>query len=122
MGRQTIYSFADIAGARRVTSVAGQPTANCVGANKNYTYTPEGWVASKTDWNGNQTVYSYNTKGQEISRTEAYGTPVAKTITTQWDPTFNLRTKVTEPDKETLYTYDANGLLIGQKIHSLITQ
>lgn len=122
LGKQTIYRFDDIAGARRVTSVEGQPTTNCVGANKNYTYTPEGWVASKTDWNGNKTTYTYNTKGQEISRTEASGTVVAKTITSEWHSTLNVKTKVTEPDKETTYNYDVNGLLLNQKTRSLVTQ
>lgn len=119
LGKQTIYRFDDIAGARRVTSVEGQPSTNCVGANKNYTYTPEGWIASKTDWNGNKITYIYNTKGQEVSRTEAFGSSVAKTITTEWHAILNLKTKVTEPDKETTYSYDANGLLLNQNVRSL---
>lgn len=122
LNKQTIYRFSDISGARRVTSVEGQPTTNCAGANQNYTYTPEGWVASKTDWNGNKTTYTYNAKGQEISRTEAYGSVVAKTITTEWHATLNLKSKVIEPNKETTYNYDANGLLLNQKTRSLITQ
>lgn len=119
LNKQTIYRFADIVGARRVTSVQGQPTANCLGTNQNYTYTAEGWLASKTDWNGNKTVFSYNAKGQEISRTEAYGSPVARTITTEWHPTLNLKTKVTEQDSETTYSYAANGLLLTQSTRSL---
>jgi YD repeat-containing protein len=122
LNKQTIYRFDDIAGARRVVKVEGQPTTNCAGANQNYTYTPEGWVASKTDWNGNKTAYIYNTKGQETSRTEAVGAAVAKTIATEWHTTLNLRTKVTEPNKETTYSYDANGLLLNQKTRSLVAQ
>lgn len=119
LNKQTVYRFDDIAGARRVTSVEGQPTANCAGANQSYTYTPEGWVASKTDWNGNKTTYTYNTKGQEISRTEAFGSAVAKTIVTEWHATLNLKTKVTEPDRETTYSYNATGLLLNQNTRSL---
>jgi len=122
LNKQTIYYFEIIAGAPRVTKVEGQPTANCAAANQNYTYTDEGWLASKTDWSGNKTTYLYNTKGQEISRTEAFGTPVAKTITTEWHPSLNLKTKVIEPDKETTFGYDANGLLVGQKTRSLVIQ
>jgi YD repeat-containing protein len=122
LGKQTIYRFNYITGARRVVKVEGQPTANCIGANQNYTYTPEGWVDSQTDWKGNKTTYTYNGKGQEISRTEAFGSTVAKTILTEWHTTLNLKTKVTEPDKETIYSYDANGLLISQKTRSLIAQ
>lgn len=119
LNKKTIYRFADIAGARRVVKVEGQPTANCAGANQEYTYTPEGWLASKTDWKGTKTVYQYNALGQEISRTEAFGTTEARTITTEWHPTLYLKTRVTEPDKEITFSYDTKGLLVNKSIRSL---
>jgi len=122
LNKQTIYRFDDIAGARRVTKVEGQPTTNCIGANQDYTYTPEGWIASKTDWKGIKTTFTYNTLGQEISRTEAFGTPEARTVTTEWHPTLFVKTKITEPEKETVYSYDANGLIKNQSIRSLFMQ
>ncbi|PUA28411.1 MAG: hypothetical protein B0W54_18330 [Cellvibrio sp. 79] len=48
LNKQTIYRFDDIAGARRVVKVEGQPTANCAGANQDYTYTNEGWLSSES--------------------------------------------------------------------------
>jgi len=122
LGKQTIYQFEDIADSRRIVSISGVATQSCAGANKAYTYTPEGWLKSKTDWKGVQTTYSYNALGQEISRTEAFGTPEARTITTEWHPTLYVKTKVTEPNKETVYNYDANGLLLNQATTSLIVQ
>lgn len=122
LNKQTIYHFDDIAGARRVTKVEGQPTANCVGANQDYTYTPEGWIASKTDWKGIKTTFTYNTLGQEISRTEAFGTPEARTIATEWHPSLFVKTKITEPEKETVYSYDANGRLLNQSTQSISVQ
>lgn len=122
LNKQTIYRFDDIAGVRRVVKVEGQPTASCVGANQNYTYTPEGWIASKTDWNGNKTSFTYNAKGQEITRIEADGTPQARSITTEWHPSLYVKTKVTEPNRETTYSYDANGLLLNQQVRSLTAQ
>jgi YD repeat-containing protein len=119
LNKQTIYRFADIAGARRVVSVEGQPTASCAGANRNYTYTPEGWVASKTDWKGIQTTFQYNPLGQEISRTEAFGTTEARTVTTEWHPSLYLKTKVTEPTQETTFNYDTNGRLLNQSVRTL---
>lgn len=119
LNKKTIYRFDDIAGARRVVKVEGQPTANCAGANQDYTYTAEGWVASKTDWKGIKTIYQYNTIGQETSRTEAYGTAEARTITTEWHPTLYLKTKVTEPTQETTFNYDANGRLLNQSVRAL---
>ncbi len=122
LNKQTIYRFDDIAGARRVIKVEGQPTANCIGANQDYTYTPEGWIASKTDWKGIKTTFTYNTTGQEISRTEAFGAPEARTITTQWHSTLFVKTKITEPEKETVYSYDANGRLLNQSTQSISVQ
>lgn len=121
LNKKTIYRFGDIVGIRRVVKVEGQPTASCAGANQNYTYTPEGWLASKTDWKGVQTTYTYNSLGQETSRTEAFGTTEAKTITTEWHPSLYLKTKETEPGRETLYSYDANGNLLSQTVNSLTT-
>lgn len=122
LNKQTIYRFADIAGARRVTKVEGQPTANCMGANQDYTYTPEGWIASKTDWKGIKTTFTYNAAGQEISRTEALGTPEARTTTTEWHPTLFVKTKITEPEKETIYSYDINGRLVNELTQSITVQ
>ncbi len=116
LGKQTTYHFTTIYGVRKVIQVEGHPSPNCAAANKNYTYDTNGFVASKTDWKGNTTTYVRNSKGQELSLTEATGTPQARTITTEWHPTFNLRTKVTEPDRETTYIYDANGNMVGQQI------
>ena len=121
LGKQTTYHFANIFGARKVTQVEGHPSTNCAAANKNYSYDANGFLASKTDWKGNTTTYVRNTKGQELSRTEASGTAEARTITTEWHPTFNLRTKVTELDRETLYSYDANGNLLSQQTNDLTT-
>jgi len=122
LGKQTTYHFDDIAGARRVTQVEGHATTSCEGANQNYTYSPEGLLASKTDWKGNTSTYSYNTFGQEISRTEASGTPEARTITTEWHPDFYVKTRVVEGGKETLYTYDDNGRLLSTTTNPLPIQ
>ena len=114
LGKQTTYHFEIVNGVRKIVQVEGHPTANCAGANRTYSYDSNGFLQSKTDWKGNTTTYLRNSKGQEISRTEAVGTPEERTITTEWHPTFNLRTKVTEPDRETTYTYDASGNLLSQ--------
>jgi len=122
LNKKTIYHFATIAGAKRVTTVEGVPTENCIGANQSYTYSQEGWTTSKTNWKGVKDTYSYNILGQEISRTEAFGTPEARTVITEWHPIFYLKTKITEPNRETVYSYDANGLLLNQTSSSLVAQ
>jgi uncharacterized protein RhaS with RHS repeats len=111
LGKQTTYRMVAQGGVPLVTQVEGHPSANCAGANKNYTYDTNGFMASKTDWKNNVTTYIHNDRGQETSRTEAFGTPQARTITTEWHATFNLPTLIVEPERETVMTYYPDGRL-----------
>ncbi len=116
LGKQSTYHFTQFNGEYKMTQVEGHPSANCAGANKNYTYDTNGFMASKTDWKGNATTYINNDRGQVLSRTEASGTPQARTITTEWHADYNLPTKITEPSRVTDMTYDANGRLLSRTI------
>jgi YD repeat-containing protein len=116
LGKQSTYHFTQFNGEYKMTQVEGHPSANCAGANKNYTYDANGFMASKTDWANNLTTYVHNNRGQELSRTEAAGTPQARTITTEWHSEFNLPIKISEPERETVMTYDANGRLLSREI------
>jgi uncharacterized protein RhaS with RHS repeats len=101
---------------RRVYKVTGEPTANCVGANQAYTYTPQGWLETKTDWNGSVTKYTYDTFGRELTRTQALGTPDATTVQTCWHETHNQPARIIEATRITLFDYTATGQLKSQTI------
>jgi uncharacterized protein RhaS with RHS repeats len=116
LGKQSTYHFTQINGEYKMTQVEGHPSANCAGANKNYSYDTNGFMASKTDWKNNVTTFIHNDRGQELSRTEASGTPQARTITTEWHATFNLPTLIVEPERETVMTYDVNGRLLSRQV------
>ncbi len=118
LGKKNKYHFTEFNGEYKMTLVEGEASANCAAANQAYTYDANGLMASKTDWQGNVTTYIHNDRGLEISRTEASGTPQARTITTEWHPTFNLRTKVSEPQRETIFNYDEQGRLVSQEVNS----
>jgi len=113
-GRKSIYQIQGSVGNKRITSIKGEPTANCPYSNSSFTYDTRGLLKTKVDEKGNVTAYDYNNRGLETSRTEASGTPQARTITTEWHPTLFLKTKVTEPDRITTYQYDAQGRQTGQ--------
>ena len=119
LGKKTTYHYEVIHGVYKITRVEGHQTASCAGANKNYTYDANGFLASKTDWNGNVTTYVHDTKGRETSRIEATGTPEAKTITTEWHADFNLPVSITEPGKITEFNYDTQGRLLSKSERSL---
>ena len=119
LGKQTTYHVTTIHDVRKVTQVEGHPSDNCLAANKNYSYDANGFLASKTDWKGNTTTFVRNAKGQELSRSEAAGTPDERTVITEWHATFNLPAKVTEPGRETIYTYDTNANLLSKQTNDL---
>jgi YD repeat-containing protein len=90
------------------SGITGAPCPSCGPAAR--TFDANGNVASTTDWNGNVTNRSYDlVRNLEISRTEAAGTPQARTISTQWHPSFRLPVRVAEPLRITSYVYNGDG-------------
>jgi YD repeat-containing protein len=116
LGRVTTYHFMSINGVGRVTQVEGHPTAHCAAANQSYSYTPEGWVESKTDWNGNTTTFEYNDRGLVTRKVEAAGTPEERVTTKTWHPEYRLPDVITEPDRVIDHDYDDAGRLIAREI------
>jgi len=83
-----------------------QPCVEC-GSIKSRTYDAKGNVASATDFNGNVTTFTYDPQRNfEISRTEAFGTPLARTVSTAWHPDYRLPISIVEPGRSTTFTYD----------------
>jgi RHS repeat-associated protein len=80
-------------------------------------YDANGNIISQTDFNGNVTTYTYDTtRNLQLSRTEAAGTPQARTITTAWHATFRLPATITEPTKTTTFSYDKKGNLLQKTV------
>jgi len=121
LGKDTSYHYITVNGARKVFLVRGHATANCVAANQSYGFTSKAFIASKTDWKGNVTAYLRNNKGQELSRTEAQGSTQERTVTTTWHSQFNLPLKITEPGRETIFSYDINGNQLSRIVHDTTT-
>ena len=114
LGTTRNYSFTNILGVVKNTGVT-QPCNSGCGAASATTYDVNGNIASKTDFNNNVTNYIYDlNRNLETSRTEAYGTPLARTLTTQWHAVYRLPTLITEPGKTTAFTYDASGNLLSK--------
>ncbi len=118
LGKKTTYFYKYITGSSKLVRVEGHPTTSCLGANKAYSYNINGFMTSKTDWQGNVTSYTRDSRGLELSRTEANGTPEARTITTEWHSNYRLPVKITEPGKITEYTYDAQGRQLSRTVRN----
>jgi YD repeat-containing protein len=113
-GKKSIYRFVTIDGVKRVSAIEGEALGSCPMSNSTFTYDARGLLKTKTDNKGFVTTYDYNERGLEVSRTEASGTPQARTTTTTWHTTLNLPLTVTEPGRVTTYTYDAQGRQLSQ--------
>jgi len=95
-GVTRMYHYTTINGRKKLSFIsapdgtAAAPCNTCnVGQAQNYD--AAGYFSSIVDWNGNITTYVYDdARGLEISRTEASGTPQARTITTKWESNYRV--------------------------------
>ena len=111
LGKQSIHTFATVQGTLKSTEIDGLASANCPAASAATTYDANGFVATSTDWAGNQTSYSHDAAGLELSRTEAVGSGQERTITTDWHATWRLPSQIVAPGRTTDFIYDASGRL-----------
>jgi YD repeat-containing protein len=119
LGTVRTTSFTTILGAIKATGQSQPGGAGCGPASSAMTYDANGNVASRTDFNGIVTTYQYDlARNLEASRTEAAGTALARTITTQWHSTWHLPAKIAEPKRITTFAYDATGNLLTKTLQA----
>jgi RHS repeat-associated protein len=107
----------------RLSAVSG---GGCNGCSlfASYSYDTQGFTTQTIDFRGTRTNYSdtgETVRQLETQRTEglttAGGTTAStRTISTQWHATFRLPALITETDRTTAFTYDANGNLLTRTI------
>ena len=115
-GTAITYDFVVKQGVPRVSAQSAYCRGCPVNA-KTITYDAYGNFDTKEDFNGVETHYTHDpARNLETTRTEVYGTPNARTITTPWHATIRLPTLITEPGRTTGFTYDANGNLLTKTI------
>lgn len=108
-GLSYVYTFQTVAG-RKLTTRKDRYLNNVLAAYYETTYDTAGNRTQERDWEGNITQRTFNSRNLETSRTEAYGTTDARTITTTWDSVLDRPASITTPDKVTTFTY-SNGKL-----------
>jgi len=115
LGNTRTYNQSLIWGAYHTTS----SSAPCTGCSEDAgrVFDANGNITSRTDFNSNVTNYVYNEQTNlETSRTEAYGTSSARTITTQWDANWRRPDLITEPNRTTAFTYDSMGNVLTKTV------
>jgi RHS repeat-associated protein len=122
-GVATTYQLTLIQGIPKVGSMSGPGCSSCGGtADTNYLYDSKSQITQSTDANGIKTTYTYDEYGNTISVTRAFGTTLASTTTTTYDPTTNqvatiTRQSVANPGQQTVtaMSYDAEGNLLNRQ-------
>jgi RHS repeat-associated protein len=115
------FTFGRVGDRNLPTGISGSQCPTC-SEGKATAYNDAGFVSSRTDYNNNVTTYLYDiARGLETSRTEASGTPSARTITTQWHANFRVPTQIDEPGKRTTFTHDAAGNVLTTTVLDTVT-
>jgi YD repeat-containing protein len=120
-----IYNFQTILGVVKSTGQSQPGGSGCGASSSAVTYDANGNVASRTDFNGNRTDYSYDlSRNLETSRTEGLTTsgattPATRTITTAWHPTLRLPVQITNGNQQTSYTYNPQGDITQKTVKDL---
>lgn len=108
LGKQTTYTFETVNGLRKLIGVEGHVSTNCAAANKAYSYTPEGWLESKTDWEGNVTSYGYDAYDRLDTITDDDGGADERdTVVTYTNTSSHLVDTITRGGLVIDYDYDA---------------
>jgi RHS repeat-associated protein len=127
LGAVRTFTYTRIGDVNQVSGISGSqcPTCQEMAAT---TYDAYGWLASRTDYNGNVTCYANDpVRGLELVRVEGFAsgstcptnlasyTPAAGTtqrkISTNWNATYRLPTSITEATRTTAFNYDSSGNL-----------
>lgn len=115
LGATRTYHFQQILNVVRPTGTTQQGPDGAGTVSSAVTYDANGNVASRTDFNGVKTTYVYDlARNLETQRVEATGTAQARTISTEWHPTYRLPARIAEPQRITTFTYDNTGNLLSK--------
>jgi RHS repeat-associated protein len=116
-GNSHTYNLQTIFGVPKPVSETGAPLPSLGG--DAFSYDANGFLAGMTNYDGNITTYTHDTRGDQLSRTEAYGTALARTTSTTWLSTFHLPSQIVEPTgRTTTFTYDAHGNILTKTVAS----
>jgi YD repeat-containing protein len=107
LGTARTYGLTSVLGVVKNTGVSQPGGPGCNASASSLSYDANGNVASRTDFNGTTTTYTYDlARNLETQRVEASGSTVARTVSTQWHPTWRLQTRLAEPKKITTWVYN----------------
>ena len=118
LGVVDTYSFSMLQGAPKVTQISRAATSTTQAAQRQFTYDSNGYLASQTDWNGNQTSYTNDSHGQPTQIIE----PLRMT-TISYDQNFaHLPHQIITDGLTSTFAYDGSGNLLTRTDTDTTTQ
>ena len=110
LGVTDTYTFETLQGVPKVTQISRAATSTTAAATETFAYDSSGYVASETDWNGNQTAFVNDAHGDPTTINEAVGASAARTTTIAYDSTWvHLPESINTPGLTTSFTYNSSG-------------
>ena len=122
LGRTTSYKLFLSKGIGRVKSSSGSGCASCLGSpGKEYELSERLLIGKETDATGTATLYTYDDRGNILTKKEAAGTPFERTVSYTYHPIYNLITSITRASIDnpgqsvvTSFAYDQKGNLLSK--------
>jgi len=105
LGKVTEHRFEEIQGGPKLKTSDRLDSPHCGASASAYAYDTNGFVSSTTDWEGNVTAFFKDSRGLSNTTTYAQGTPEEREVSTQWHSDYRIPEVVTEPGRETVYTF-----------------
>ncbi len=110
LGVTDSYTFTTLQNVPKVAAISRAKTATTAAATEAMTYDTNGYIATRTDWNGNKASFTNNAHGMPTSLNEASGSSIARTVTVAYDTKFiHLPDTITSAGVTRSYTYDGSG-------------
>lgn len=121
LGEQVLYKFSTLQNIPKVIEADRIAAAGTTAATSVYSYDGNGYMASETDWNGNETTFVNNSRGEPLSINEAVGTAQARTANITYHATFRLPVQIVTPGLTANFAYDSAGELLTQTLTDTTT-
>ena len=119
LGEIDTYRFATLQNVPKVVEIDRAATSSTPAASETFSYDTNGYLASKTDWDGNLTTYANDTLGRPTTVVEAFGGPDAsggsapeRIVYLSYYGNYDLPSQIVVPNLTSAYTYDANQNLL----------
>ena len=123
-GQATTYTYAQVQGGRKLSGVSRSASSSCPSSARAINFDSNGWVRSRTDWNGNSTLSTNDIAGKLLAQTAAAGTASAITRTNIWNgeqlQSYTLAGNNNQTFQSTTYTYVASGNAAGEVASVLV--